>query len=99
MTSRSHATVGALLQDLEGVRQRGYAIDDEETVEGVVCYGIVIPGRRPGEGPYAASITLLKVRATDEREQLLLADLHLLQDRLSDPFRAERRAGGNAQSR
>ena len=99
MTSRSHATVGALLQDLEVVRQRGYAIDDEETVEGVVCYGIVIPGRRPGEGPYAASITLLKVRATDEREQLLLADLHLLQDRLSDPLRAERRAGGNAQSR
>ena len=68
-------------------------------MEGVVCYGIVIPGRRPGEGPYAASITLLKVRATDEREQLLLADLHLLQDRLSDPLRAERRAGGNAQSR
>jgi DNA-binding IclR family transcriptional regulator len=99
MTSRSHATVGALLQDLEVVRQRGYAIDDEETVEGVVCYGIAIPGRRPGEGPYAASITLLKVRATDEREQLLLADLHLLQDRLSDPLRAERRAGGNAQSR
>jgi DNA-binding IclR family transcriptional regulator len=99
MTSRSHATVGALLEDLEVVRQRGYAIDDEETVEGVVCYGIVIPGRRPGEGPYAASITLLKVRATDEREQLLLADLHLLQDRLSDPLRAERRAGGNAQSR
>jgi DNA-binding IclR family transcriptional regulator len=99
MTSRSRPTVEALLEDLAGVRQRGYAIDDEETVEGVVCYGIAIPGRRPGEGPYAASITLLKVRATVEREQLLLADLHLLQYRLSDPLRAERRAGGNAQSR
>ena len=42
-------------------------MDDEETVEGVVCFGVMIPGRRPGEGPYAASITLLKVRATDER--------------------------------
>jgi DNA-binding IclR family transcriptional regulator len=99
LTRNSHRTVDELRADLREVRRRGYAIDDEETVEGVVCYGIAIPGRRPGEGPYAASITLLKVRATDEREQFLLADLHLLQDRLSDPLRAERRAGGNAQSR
>jgi DNA-binding IclR family transcriptional regulator len=99
MTSRSHATIDALLEDLAIVRQRGWAIDDEETVEGVVCYGIAVPGRRPGEGPYAASITLLKVRATDERQQLLLADLEMLQSRLSDPLRAERLAAGNAQSR
>ena len=96
MTSRSHASVGALLEDLAVVRQRGYAIDDEETVEGVVCYGIAIPGRRPGEGPYAASITLLKVRATDEREQMLLADLRLLQARLSDPLRVQRPVRGKA---
>ena len=66
----------ALLADLDAVRARGYAIDDEETMEGVVCYGIAIPGRHPGEGPNAASITLLKVRATDERVPLLVADLH-----------------------
>jgi len=99
MTGRSHQTLGALLEDLALVRERGYAIDDEETVEGVICYGIAIPMRRPGGGPYAASITLLKVRATREREQLLLADLHRLQARLSDPLRAERRAEVPAQRR
>ena len=98
MTSRSHTTLDALIEDLAVVRGRGYAVDDEETVEGVVCFGIAIAGRRPGEGPYAASITLLQVRATDERKLLLLADLHLLQARLSDPLHAERRAGGSAQS-
>ena len=36
-------------------------------MEGVVCYGMMIPARQPGEGPCAASITLLKVRATPER--------------------------------
>ena len=36
-------------------------------MEGVVCYGVMVPSRQPGEGPYAASITLLKVRATAER--------------------------------
>jgi DNA-binding IclR family transcriptional regulator len=93
LTANSLATVDALLADLAVVRRRGYAMDDEETVEGVVCYGVMIPGRRPAEGPYAASITLLKARATDERIPLLLADLHSLAGRLSDPLRADQRRG------
>ncbi len=93
LTVNSLGTVGALLADLAVVRARGYAMDDEETVEGVVCYGVMIPGRQPGEGPYAASITLLKVRATDERVPLLIDDLHTLSDRLSDPLSADHRAG------
>jgi DNA-binding IclR family transcriptional regulator len=88
MTVHSLATVDALREDLQVVRERGYAMDDEETVEGVVCFGVMIPGRRPWEGPYAASITLLKARATDERIPLLIDDLHSLADRLSDPLRA-----------
>ena len=88
LTANSLATVEALRADLAVVRERGYSMDDEETVEGVVCFGVMIPGRRPGEGPYAASITLLKARATDERIPLLIGDLHRLADHLSDPLRA-----------
>jgi DNA-binding IclR family transcriptional regulator len=89
LTPHSLGSVDALLGDLAVVRRRGYAMDDEETVEGVVCYGVMIPGRRPGEGPYAASITLLKVRATDERVPLLIKDLYHLARRLSDPLHAD----------
>jgi len=89
LTPNSIGTVEALRADLDAVRERGYSMDDEETVEGVVCFGVMIPGRRPGEGPYAASITLLKARATDERVPLLIDDLHRLADRLSDPLRAD----------
>jgi DNA-binding IclR family transcriptional regulator len=99
LTPNSLDSVDALRADLAIVRRRGYAMDDEETVEGVVCYGVMIPGRRPGEGPYAASITLLKVRATDERVPLLIEDLHHLAGRLSDPLRADqpgRREGSTA---
>ncbi|HXI82451.1 MAG TPA: IclR family transcriptional regulator, partial [Verrucomicrobiae bacterium] len=78
LTPNSIGTVEALRADLDAVRERGYSMDDEETVEGVVCFGVMIPGRRPGEGPYAASITLLKARATDERVPLLIDDLHRL---------------------
>lgn len=89
LTRRSLRTVEALLADLALVRQRGYSMDDEETVEGVVCFGIAIPGRGgPGDGPYAASITLLKARATYDRVPALIADLHKLADRLSDPLRS-----------
>jgi DNA-binding IclR family transcriptional regulator len=92
LTANSLGSLDALRADLARVRRRGYAMDDEETVEGVVCFGVMIPGRRPGDGPYAASITLLKVRATDERVPLLIDDLHLLANRLSDPLRADRAA-------
>jgi DNA-binding IclR family transcriptional regulator len=86
LTRRSLPNLDTLLADLEIVRARGYALDDEETVEGVVCFGVAIPGRGPGEGPYAASITLLKVRATFDRVPALIADLHRLAARLSDPL-------------
>ena len=92
LTANSLTSVDALRANLAIVRERGYALDDEETVEGVVCYGVMIPGRRPGEGPYAASITLLKARATDERVPLLIADLRRLAERLSDPLRADQSA-------
>ena len=91
-TPNSIKTVAELRSDLELVRRRGYAMDDEETVEGVVCFGVMIPGRRPGEGPYAASITLLKARATEERVPLLIDDLHRLAHHLSDPLRATQTA-------
>jgi DNA-binding IclR family transcriptional regulator len=86
-TPKSHRTVRELMGDLPAVRSRGYAIDDEETIEGVVCYGIAIPGSHPGEGPHAASITLLKARATAERVPALVADLRQLAELLSDPLR------------
>ena len=90
-TRKAHATVEELRSDLVEIRQRGYAIDDEQTMEGVVCYGVMVPSRpRTGEGPCAASITLLKVRATAERVPALIADLHWLAAELSDPIRRDR---------
>ena len=87
VTRKAHATVDELMADIVEIRRRGYAIDDEQTMEGVVCYGVMVPSRQPGgEGPCAASITLLKVRATPERVPALVDDLRWLAGALSDPL-------------
>jgi DNA-binding IclR family transcriptional regulator len=89
LTPRSHASIASLLDDLDQVRARGYAVDDGETVDGVVCLGVAIPAGQPGEGPYAASVTLLEARATDDRVPGLIADLASLRERLSHPLRVD----------
>jgi IclR family transcriptional regulator, blcABC operon repressor len=88
-TRKAHGSLDELLVDIAEIRHRGYAMDDEETMEGVVCYGVVIPSRGSGDGPLAASITLLKVRATAERVPALIEDLHRLANELSDPSRRQ----------
>ena len=93
LTPRSHATFASLLDDLDQVRARGYAVDDEETVEGVVCFGVMIPAQQPCEGTYAVSVILLKARATEDRVLGLIADLASLRERLSPQLRVERRDG------
>jgi len=86
LTGRSHRTVAALLDDIDEVRRRGYAIDDEETADGVICLGVAVPARRRGDGPYAASVTLLKVRADEPRRLALVADLRRLARLLGNPL-------------
>ena len=100
LTARSHRTVPELLADLERIRVRGYAIDDEETSDGIVCFGVAVPARRPGDGPFAASVTMLKVRAADvARSDAIVADLGVLARRLANPLQPTRRgapASGSA---
>lgn len=43
-TAKSHGTIGSLLADLEIIRERGYAIDEEEQEIGVRCFAMAVPG-------------------------------------------------------
>jgi IclR family acetate operon transcriptional repressor len=38
-TRNTHTTMNALMRDIEKIRERKYAVDDEEDVEGVFCIG------------------------------------------------------------
>jgi DNA-binding IclR family transcriptional regulator len=85
LTRRSHRTVASLLDDLDEVRRRGYAIDDEETAEGVICVAVSLEPFGTG-GPYGASVTLLKARADDARREAIVADLRRLRRLLANPL-------------
>lgn len=58
LTGKSHRSVEALLDDLAAVRERGYGIDDEETLEGTYCVGV--PVRDGHHAPAAVAVSFVK---------------------------------------
>ncbi len=92
LTRNSHRRVADLLDDLDEVRRRGHAVDNEETSEGIICIGVAIP-RRSGSDQYGVSVTLLKARADPARIEALAADLKRLARLLSNPLVANARDG------
>ncbi|MEO6084108.1 MAG: IclR family transcriptional regulator [Umezawaea sp.] len=80
-TPRSHRTVAQLGRDIDAIRDRGWAVDDEQNTEGVTCLGIAVPGHRAV--PVGVSVTMLSARATPELLGALVADLNHLAAHLS----------------
>jgi DNA-binding IclR family transcriptional regulator len=79
-TKRAHRTVADLRRDLEKVRARGYAIDDEQNTIGVTCFAVSVAGA--GQ-PIAVSTTLLTQRVRPDLRDRLVADLTSLARQLS----------------
>jgi len=68
------ATEAALLDDLERVRARGWAVVEEEAERGVVAIAVAV---RPGQGPAVATISVAgpMVRLPEERRPSIAARL------------------------
>lgn len=64
-TERTIVDRRLLQRELAAVRERGYAVDDEEDTRGVVCVGAAALDRR-GEAACALSVT--EVRSTDDEK-------------------------------
>jgi DNA-binding IclR family transcriptional regulator len=83
LTPHSKRNVAELLEDLDAIRERGYAIDDEENSVGVVCYAVTLPTMAPISARRAISVTLLKARETPSLRERLVEDLRTLKADLS----------------
>ena len=64
LTPKSVTSIKQLEAELVKIKRRGYALDEEEVIEGVVCVSIAIPRQRRSDPLLAVSLTLLKPRAT-----------------------------------
>jgi DNA-binding IclR family transcriptional regulator len=82
LTPQTISSVDGLLQDLDRVRARGYAIDDEETAPGMVCVGVAVRDRT-GQGAGALAVSLVKAAITKERFAATTAEMQRLSGQIS----------------
>lgn len=84
-TEKTIRTEEAFLQELERVRKRGYATDDQENEPGVFCIAAAVRDHS-GEVIAAISVSMLKARVTDEDKEeyvkLLLQTVGELSERM-----------------
>lgn len=66
-TPWSITTLDTLLTELRTARANGYAVDDQETAEGIVCVAVAVPETATDGRPFAVSSSLLKSQATPGR--------------------------------
>jgi DNA-binding IclR family transcriptional regulator len=83
LTARSIGDRRRLVAELERIRERGYALDLEEVIEGVVCVAVAVPGLRVDGQPLAVSVTMLKPRATEPMIRKVAAELATVVDEIS----------------
>jgi DNA-binding IclR family transcriptional regulator len=82
LTERSIGTVEELRERLAAVRKRGYAVDDGETVRGMICLGTTVTGDA-GETVGAVAVSMPKGARAAGRLSADAADLRTLADRIS----------------
>ncbi|MGE0807755.1 MAG: IclR family transcriptional regulator [Burkholderiaceae bacterium] len=67
LTPHSLPDVAALLSQLETFRASGYALDDEETAEGMHCFGAPVFAAGQPEAVAAVAVSLIKASTSPER--------------------------------
>lgn len=83
LTRHGPASVDALLEQLDGVRQQGYAIDDEETAEGMNCFGAPVFTAGSAQAVAAVGVSLIKSTTTACRRTQVVESIRDLARRLS----------------
>ena len=82
LTERSITDRDVLLRELAAIRERGYSLDDEETVAGVYCVSMATPGIDPPSRMFAVSCTFLKARRGEADVDGMVGTLSTLSDRI-----------------
>ena len=72
LTRKKIGGMSGLLKQLAQARKQGYSVDDEETRDGMICFGAPVFDSRSGEAVAGVAVSILKA-ATDQRQRNLAA--------------------------
>lgn len=86
-TEKSLDTVEKLERELDRVQQRGYAVDEEETLEGLCCVAVVIRNRQ-GDATWALTLSFLQYKFEQHAAEYAQALIEAA-ERLSHPLLPE----------
>jgi DNA-binding IclR family transcriptional regulator len=100
LTRHGLPSTAALLRQLDAVRRQGHAVDDEETAEGMQCFGAAIRGPR-GDGALAAvAVSVIKAGLAPRRRTELVDAIRRLAEAIAVELGAgPRPAPGRAAAR
>jgi DNA-binding IclR family transcriptional regulator len=73
LTRHSVATLPALLRQLAAARAQGFALDDEETAEGMQCFGAPIHAARQPQSVAAVAVSVIKAGLTARRRDEIVS--------------------------
>jgi IclR family transcriptional regulator, blcABC operon repressor len=96
LTPNTKKNLGELMEDLDAIRERGYAIDHEENTLGLVSYAVALPDTNSGRNPRAVSVSFLKPRENGELRERLVEDMRELVDTLARHERARHGPSGKS---
>ncbi len=86
-TKNTVVTFDALMEQIYQIREREYALDDEENEEGIKCVAVTL-GRKGDAAKYAFSVSSLKSRMDDSRTaqiaKILLSTKQTIEEVLVD---------------
>ena len=83
LTRHSVGSVTALLEQLARFRAQGYAVDDEETAEGMHCFGAPVFAAGRSEAVAAVAVSLIKASTSARRRKQVVAAIRDLAARVS----------------
>ncbi len=78
LTRYGMAGLPALLRQLDTARRQGWAVDDEETAEGMQCFGAPVIGARGRSAVAAVAVSVIKAGLTPRRRTELVDAIRLL---------------------
>ncbi|MEN9774985.1 MAG: hypothetical protein RL322_2055 [Pseudomonadota bacterium] len=78
----------ALLRTLKSIRRQGYAVDDEETAEGMQCFGVPVFCAGQSEAIAAVAVSVIKAGLSPRRRAVLIQSIGELARELSEQLGA-----------